>query len=48
MSSQDPPPDKENKATQTDLLLELVGSGRDLWAGEHADEYVQRLHDDWE
>ena len=48
MSSQVPPPDNENKTTQTDPLLELVGSGRDLWADEHADEYVQRLRELWE
>ena len=29
-----------------DPLLSLVGSGRDLWATEPADEYVQRLRDD--
>jgi hypothetical protein len=31
-----------------DPLLALVGSGRDLWADEHADEYVNRLREDWE
>ena len=29
-------------------LLALRGSGRDLWADEHADEYVARLRSDWE
>jgi hypothetical protein len=48
MSSQIPSPDNEDKSTQPDSLLELLGSGRDLWADEHADEYVQRLRDGWE
>jgi len=26
----------------------LVGSGRKLWADEHADEYVRRLREGWE
>ena len=34
-------------ATQADPLLELEGSGRDLWADEHADLYVQRLREPW-
>jgi hypothetical protein len=29
-------------------LFELFGSGRDLWANEHADEYVNRLREGWE
>jgi len=35
-------------ASKADPLLELVGSGRDLWAGEHADDYVRRLREGWE
>lgn len=31
-----------------DALLSLVGSGRDLWAKEHADEYVNRMREGWE
>lgn len=31
-----------------DALLSLRGSGRDLWANEHADEYVHRLREGWE
>ncbi len=31
------------KALQADPLLSLRGSGKDLWADEHADEYVRRL-----
>ena len=48
MSSRMPPPNNENKTTQRDPLLELLGSARDLWADEHADEYVQRLREPWE
>jgi len=29
-------------------LCKLFGSGRDLWANEHADEYVNRLREGWE
>jgi len=31
-----------------DPLLALAGSGRKLWADEHADDYVQRLREGWE
>ena len=31
-----------------DPLLALRGSGRDLWANEHADDYVRRLREGWE
>jgi len=31
-----------------DALLALRGSGRELWAKEHADEYVRRLRQGWE
>ncbi len=33
---------------KTDPLLALYGSGKDLWADEHADEYVRRLREGWE
>jgi hypothetical protein len=33
---------------KTDPLLALRGSGRELWADEHADEYVKRLREGWE
>jgi hypothetical protein len=36
------------KAIQSDPLLALCGSGKDLWADEHADEYVARLRAGWE
>lgn len=31
-----------------DPLLSLAGSGKLLWADEHADEYVRRLREGWE
>src|SRR6185437_7634930 len=33
------------KSNKFDALLSLVGSGRDLWAKEHVDEYVNRLRE---
>lgn len=41
----------ERELTQTpkeDPLLALRGSGRGLWADEHADDYVRRLREGWE
>jgi len=37
------------QATQKtpDPLLALRGSGRELWAEEHADDYVKRLREGW-
>ena len=35
-------------AIESDPLLALFGSGKSLWADEHADEYVARLRGDWE
>ena len=32
----------------TDPLLALAGSGKALWADEHADDYVRRLREGWE
>jgi hypothetical protein len=29
-------------------LLALEGSGKDLWGGENADEYINRLREEWE
>jgi hypothetical protein len=37
-----------SKSNRFDTLLSLIGSGRDLWADEHADEYVNRLREGWE
>jgi hypothetical protein len=31
-----------------DPLLALAGSGSELWADEHADDYVRRLREGWE
>jgi hypothetical protein len=39
---------KVEKANQSDPLLALYGSGKKLWADEHADEYVARLRAGWE
>ena len=36
------------RAKETDPLLSLRGSGKKIWAGEHADEYVRRLREGWE
>jgi len=33
--------------TNSDALLALRGSGKRLWAGEHADDYVKRLREGW-
>jgi hypothetical protein len=35
-------------ALREDPLLSLRGSGKHLWADEHADEYVRRLREGWE
>lgn len=35
-------------AAEQDPLLRLRGSGRTLWADEHADDYVRRLREGWE
>jgi hypothetical protein len=37
-----------NRAQEDDPLLALYGSGKHLWADEHADDYVQRLREGWE
>ncbi len=36
------------KAQGEDPLLALRGSGKQLWADEHADEYVRRIREGWE
>jgi hypothetical protein len=38
---------REVEAEQDDPLLALRGSGKELWADEHADEYVRRLREGW-
>jgi hypothetical protein len=35
------------RAVESDPLLSLAGSGKDLWAEEHADGYVERLRAGW-
>lgn len=37
-----------NISSKKDPLLSLRGSGRHLWADEHADDYVRRLREGWE
>lgn len=32
---------------ENDPLLALRGSGKELWADEHADDYVRRLREGW-
>jgi len=36
------------ESAKNDPLLALYGSGKDLWADEHADEYIRRLREGWE
>jgi hypothetical protein len=36
------------RSRQEDPLLALRGSGKHIWADEHADEYVRRLREGWE
>jgi len=36
-----------NRAVESDPLIALVGSGKHLWAEEHADGYVDRLRAGW-
>ena len=31
-----------------DPLLQMYGSGKDLWGDEHADEYVRRIREGWD
>jgi hypothetical protein len=40
--------DSVEEAIKNDPLLALRGSGRHIWADEHADEYVRRLREGWE
>ena len=37
-----------SKSSREDPLLSLRGSGKHLWAAEHADDYVRRLREGWE
>lgn len=38
---------REGNTDEDDPLLRLRGSGKHLWADEHADEYVRRLREGW-
>ena len=40
--------DDVEERIKNDPLLALYGDGKDLWAGEHADEYVRRIREGWE
>jgi hypothetical protein len=39
---------KGSNSREEDPLLSLRGSGKKLWADEHADAYVRRLREAWE
>src|SRR5208282_2590026 len=39
---------KTGNISREDPLLSLRGSGKHLWAEEHADDYVRRLREGWE
>lgn len=36
-----------DETAPVDPLLELRGSGAEIWSDEHADDYVERLRSDW-
>ncbi len=36
-----------HQAVKNDPLLSLIGSGKQLWAEEHADGYIDRLRAGW-
>ncbi|MGH9499393.1 MAG: hypothetical protein ACRD3L_09650 [Terriglobales bacterium] len=40
--------DSLEERIKNDPLLALYGDGKDLWADEHADEYVRRIREGWE
>jgi hypothetical protein len=40
--------DSTRRAKEEDPLLALRGSGKHIWADEHADEYVRRIREGWE
>jgi hypothetical protein len=39
---------KQERAVSAEPLLALYGSGKALWADEHADEYAARLREGWD
>ncbi len=40
--------ESRSREAEDDPLLSLRGSGKHLWADEHADEYVRRLREGWQ
>jgi hypothetical protein len=40
--------DSIEERIKNDPLLALYGDGKDLWADEHADDYVRRIREGWE
>jgi len=40
--------DDTEERIKNDPLLALRGSGKHIWADEHADEYIRRLREGWE
>ena len=40
--------DSVEERIKIDPLLALRGSGKHIWADEHADEYIRRLREGWE
>jgi hypothetical protein len=40
--------DDVEERIKNDPLLALYGDGKDLWADEHADDYVRRIREGWE
>jgi hypothetical protein len=39
---------RSRSSSRFDALLALEGSGREIWNDEHADEYINRLREEWE
>jgi hypothetical protein len=39
---------RRSSAERQDPLLALWGSGKELWADEHSDDYIRRLREGWE
>jgi hypothetical protein len=40
--------ESSRRSREEDPLLALRGSGKHIWADEHADEYVRRIREGWE
>jgi hypothetical protein len=47
MLNSETPEERLRAIVQSEPLLALRGSGRELWAEELADEYIRRLRDNW-